>query len=142
MHMYAQRSNSTAAVAALSVCPLTCHLPMGCSCEPPPPLPLAAAAPGEWTLIDFGLARRYLDDEQQQLPERTDASFRGSSTYASAQVRVGWILDGVRVGVGCVWVCVCGWVGKESEDSFLAGLGWLNGPCAIPWQEAARQTVG
>ncbi len=51
------------------------------------PAACLAAAAGQWTLIDFGLSRRYLDDEGRLLPERTDASFRGSSTYASAQVR-------------------------------------------------------
>ncbi|KXZ54417.1 hypothetical protein GPECTOR_5g71 [Gonium pectorale] len=34
-------------------------------------------------LTDFGLARRYLDDAGEVLPERTDTSFRGSTTYAS-----------------------------------------------------------
>ncbi|GLC55916.1 hypothetical protein PLESTB_001043900 [Pleodorina starrii] len=38
---------------------------------------------GMWKVIDFGLARRYLDDAGEVLPERTDTSFRGSTTYAS-----------------------------------------------------------
>ncbi|GIL69426.1 hypothetical protein Vretifemale_360 [Volvox reticuliferus] len=38
---------------------------------------------GMWKVIDFGLARRYLGDGGDVLPERTDTSFRGSTTYAS-----------------------------------------------------------
>lgn len=34
-------------------------------------------------MIDFGLARRFVDEEGTHLPERHDASFRGSKTYAS-----------------------------------------------------------
>eukprot|EP00775_Hariotina_reticulata_P009220 gene9220-9385_t len=45
--------------------------------------PNAAPGRGAWLLIDFGLARRYTDDVGSHLPRRTDASFRGSTTYAS-----------------------------------------------------------
>jgi serine/threonine protein kinase len=38
---------------------------------------------GVWNLIDFGLARRFCDEANVPLPERADASFRGSTTYAS-----------------------------------------------------------
>lgn len=34
-------------------------------------------------MIDFGLARRYTDEAGQVLPARTEAAFRGSTTYAS-----------------------------------------------------------
>ncbi len=34
-------------------------------------------------LIDFGLARKYTDDAGKPLPEREDATFRGTTTYAS-----------------------------------------------------------
>lgn len=37
----------------------------------------------EWYLIDFGLARKYREDDGSIIPERPDASFRGSTTYAS-----------------------------------------------------------
>ena len=42
-----------------------------------------AIAEGCWHLIDFGLARRFCDDSDIPLPERQDAGFRGSTTYAS-----------------------------------------------------------
>ncbi|KAG2452875.1 hypothetical protein HYH02_002219 [Chlamydomonas schloesseri] len=45
--------------------------------------PFADPLTGTWKVIDFGLARRYLDDLGEVLPERTDTSFRGSTTYAS-----------------------------------------------------------
>ena len=38
---------------------------------------------GAWHVIDFGLARRYVDDGGMVLPARPDAAFRGSTTYAS-----------------------------------------------------------
>ena len=44
--------------------------------------PGASPTEGSWVLIDFGLARKYVE-EGQVLPERPDASFRGSTTYAS-----------------------------------------------------------
>jgi tau tubulin kinase len=34
-------------------------------------------------LIDFGLARKFTDDDGNALPERDDATFRGTTTYAS-----------------------------------------------------------
>jgi tau tubulin kinase len=34
-------------------------------------------------LIDFGLARKFTDDDGNVLPERDDATFRGTTTYAS-----------------------------------------------------------
>ena len=53
--------------------------PLPPPCAPaPPPLP-----PGDWKVIDLGLARRYLDGAGAVLAERTDTAFRGSSTYAS-----------------------------------------------------------
>ncbi|PNW87231.1 hypothetical protein CHLRE_02g114200v5 [Chlamydomonas reinhardtii] len=45
--------------------------------------PFADPLTGTWKVIDFGLARRYLDDVGEVLPERTDTSFKGSTTYAS-----------------------------------------------------------
>lgn len=45
-------------------------------------------SPGTWNVIDFGLARRYVDDHGQLLPERKDAAFRGSSTYASVNAHL------------------------------------------------------
>lgn len=38
---------------------------------------------GVWQLIDFGLARRYLDHSGVLIPARTDGAFRGSTSYAS-----------------------------------------------------------
>lgn len=46
--------------------------------------PQAAPTEGSWTLIDMGLARKYVDDSGVLLPERPDAGFRGSTTYAAA----------------------------------------------------------
>jgi hypothetical protein len=43
----------------------------------------AAAAAGKWVLIDFGLARKYVGEDGSHMPPRSDASFRGSTTYAS-----------------------------------------------------------
>lgn len=43
---------------------------------------------GCWKIIDFGLARRYLSDSGAMFPERKDASFRGSSTYASVHAHL------------------------------------------------------
>ena len=45
--------------------------------------PTTTAVDGAWMLIDFGLARRYVDDNNDVLPEREAAGFRGSTTYAS-----------------------------------------------------------
>jgi len=42
----------------------------------------------KFTLVDFGLARRFVDDEGELLPERHDASFRGSTTYASVHAHL------------------------------------------------------
>jgi tau tubulin kinase len=39
--------------------------------------------PGDWLLIDFGLARRYTCEAGEHMTERSDAAFRGSTTYAS-----------------------------------------------------------
>lgn len=36
-----------------------------------------------WFLVDFGLARRYVDEQGGMMAERMGAGFRGSSTYAS-----------------------------------------------------------
>jgi hypothetical protein len=38
---------------------------------------------GTWALIDLGLARRYVDESGAHAAPRGDASFRGSTTYAS-----------------------------------------------------------
>lgn len=44
----------------------------------------AKSAGGEWRIIDFGIARRFVDDAGQPLPKREDfGEFRGSTTYAS-----------------------------------------------------------
>jgi hypothetical protein len=94
-----------------------------------------AAAAGAWLLIDFGLARRYTDDTGSHLPRRPDASFRGSTTYASVHAHRdedlsrrddlwSWmymiieLIDGegplrdVRwvVVVMCVYSCMSAWV--------------------------------
>lgn len=45
--------------------------------------PNAAAGRGKWVLIDFGLARKYVGEDGSHMPPRSDASFRGSTTYAS-----------------------------------------------------------
>lgn len=37
----------------------------------------------QWTLLDFGLSRKLVNDDGVQLQERKDASFRGSVSYAS-----------------------------------------------------------
>ena len=34
-------------------------------------------------LIDFGLARKFTDDDVKVLAERDEATFRGTTTYAS-----------------------------------------------------------
>ena len=54
------------------------------------PANFAMSPPGEmpadrctWMLIDFGLARKFVGEDGGVLPERTDSSFRGSTTYAS-----------------------------------------------------------
>lgn len=38
---------------------------------------------GSWRAIDFGLARKHLDEQGHAYPARADAAFRGSRTYAS-----------------------------------------------------------
>lgn len=38
---------------------------------------------GAWHVIDFGLARRYVDEAGLVIPARADTAFRGSTTYAS-----------------------------------------------------------
>mmetsp|Transcript_28568 Transcript_28568/g.80539 ORF Transcript_28568/g.80539 Transcript_28568/m.80539 type:complete len:640 (+) Transcript_28568:506-2425(+) len=40
-------------------------------------------AKANFRMIDFGLSRRFVDDDGQPLPERHDTAFRGSTTYAS-----------------------------------------------------------
>jgi tau tubulin kinase len=45
--------------------------------------PSASVSKGTWIIIDFGLARRYVDENGNVIPERENASFRGSTTYAS-----------------------------------------------------------
>ena len=37
----------------------------------------------QWTLLDFGLSRKLVNDDGVQIEERKDASFRGSVSYAS-----------------------------------------------------------
>lgn len=39
--------------------------------------------PGVWRAIDFGLARKHMDEEGVPFPARPDAAFRGSRAYAS-----------------------------------------------------------
>ena len=40
-------------------------------------------------LIDFGLARKFVDDDGNAIPERKDATFRGTTTYASVYAHEG-----------------------------------------------------
>eukprot|EP00803_Ostreobium_quekettii_P004887 evm.model.scf_799.6 EVM.evm.TU.scf_799.6 scf_799:45048-50035(-) len=48
------------------------------------PANFVAASGGRWVLIDFGLARRFVDDSGAAVAERTEGlGFKGSSTYAS-----------------------------------------------------------
>ncbi|KAL4855181.1 putative serine/threonine-protein kinase [Chlorella vulgaris] len=42
-----------------------------------------------WTLVDFGLAKQYMTDQGVLLDARPEASFRGSSTYASVNCHEG-----------------------------------------------------
>ncbi len=51
--------------------------------------PSADPVVGAWMLIDFGLARRFRDAAGAVLPERQDAGFRGSTTYASVNAHEG-----------------------------------------------------
>jgi hypothetical protein len=44
---------------------------------------LHTSATGKWVLIDFGLARKYLNDDGSHMEPRPEASFRGSTAYAS-----------------------------------------------------------
>ncbi|WPT10851.1 Putative serine/threonine-protein kinase [Picochlorum sp. SENEW3] len=37
----------------------------------------------QWTLLDFGLARKVIGNDGRQMPERKDTSFRGTTGYAS-----------------------------------------------------------
>mmetsp|Transcript_12 Transcript_12/g.20 ORF Transcript_12/g.20 Transcript_12/m.20 type:complete len:607 (-) Transcript_12:283-2103(-) len=50
--------------------------------------PNAGLLDGTWKIIDFGLARRFLDDSGEVLPARQDAAFRGSTTYASVHAHM------------------------------------------------------
>ena len=43
----------------------------------------------EMYLIDFGLARKYVDDDGKVIPERKEATFRGTTTYASVYAHEG-----------------------------------------------------
>lgn len=45
--------------------------------------------PGAWHVIDFGLARRYVDDSGLVMPARAETAFRGSTTYASISAHDG-----------------------------------------------------
>ncbi len=38
---------------------------------------------GSWVIIDFGLARKFVDESGVHAPQREQAAFRGSTTYAS-----------------------------------------------------------
>jgi len=61
------------------------HLPTQPNRNPPPPPPT-----GTWVLVDFGLARRYTTDTAgSHAPERPEAQFRGSTTYASLHAHQG-----------------------------------------------------
>jgi serine/threonine protein kinase len=42
-------------------------------------------AAATWVLVDFGLAKFYIDDSGNQVPARPTADFRGSTTYASGE---------------------------------------------------------
>lgn len=46
-------------------------------------LHLSPSPPGKWVLIDFGLARKYVDEDGSHMAPRSGASFRGSTAYAS-----------------------------------------------------------
>ena len=56
---------------------------------------------GVFKVIDFGLARRYTDDSGAVLAQRPDASFRGSTTYASIHAHMEQVGTGGR-GAGDV----------------------------------------
>ena len=38
---------------------------------------------GAWHVLDFGLARRFVDDDGTVIPQRDKKEFRGSTSYAS-----------------------------------------------------------
>ncbi len=80
------------------------------------------AAAGEWKVIDFGLARRYLDEAGEVLPERHDTAFRGSTTYASVFAHAGQDL-GRRDDLWSWFYCVVEMVEGE------CGLGAWRGMC-------------
>ena len=80
-------------------CVTPVHTSIQSSCLPWPELPVSVPAPAPapccaaatWVLIDFGLARAWQDDAGQALPERPEAAFRGSTTYASGGWLAGWL---------------------------------------------------
>ena len=46
-------------------------------------LKLGACSAGAWHVLDFGLARRFVDDDGSVIPQRDMKEFRGSTSYAS-----------------------------------------------------------
>ena len=52
-------------------------------------------SPGQWVLIDLGLARKYRDSTGSVLPARPAAkdNFRGSTTYASVHAHTGQVRE-------------------------------------------------
>ena len=47
------------------------------------------AEAADWRVIDFGITRRFLDDDDVQISERMDFNeFRGSTTYASVHAHL------------------------------------------------------
>ncbi len=38
---------------------------------------------GAWHVLDFGLARKFVDDDGTVIPQRDRKEFRGSTSYAS-----------------------------------------------------------
>ncbi len=42
-----------------------------------------AVVAGAWHVLDFGLARKFVDDDGTVIPQRDRKEFRGSTSYAS-----------------------------------------------------------
>lgn len=101
--------------------PRVCQ-PWGCGWCPPP---LAAA----WALVDFGLARQYVDEASRQpLPPRPEAAFRGSTTYAS-----GACMPATHACPDCMPCGLGGALGMHAQTACCAGweerlaclMGWV-----------------
>lgn len=80
--------------------------------------------PGVWRAIDFGLARKHMDDDGVPFPARPDAAFRGSRAYASVHAHQdtdlgrrddlwSWFYMLVR------WLAACthGWLHARTVDT-------------------------